>query len=175
MKTLIKAHHMSITEALKDYAESKIDRLEKFSDHIQSVTIDLDIDHASTDDTQQKASALIHVSGTSLKASEASESMYSSIDLMMDKLEAQLKKYKDKITDHRGDVKHQNGHQKFSINTAKKSKGERFIQQPMDPEEAVSILQREKLKVLVFRNLSDERINVIYPITDNEYGLIDIG
>ena len=48
---------------------------------------------------------------------------------------------------------------------------ERYIKKPMDPEDAISIMEDEKLKVLVFRDMS-ERVSVVFPVDDGEYGLI---
>jgi putative sigma-54 modulation protein len=176
-KTLIKFHHMSITKALQDYAKSKLHRIEKFDSYIVSVSIDLDVNHLSSNGQQQEASALVHVHGSTIKASASSDSMYASIDLMMDKLDFQLTKYKDKLKSHRAEPKHQStkGTFKRSVSVKKAlEKGDRFIRQPMDPEEAASILERENINVIVFRNLSDECVNVIYRLDeDRTYGLIE--
>jgi putative sigma-54 modulation protein len=180
VKTSIKCHHMSITDALKDYAESKLSHIEKFYDHIESIAINLGVDHTSTDNHQHKASILVHVQGSFFQASESTGSMYASIDLMLDKICSQLKKYKDKLTSHRDDPRHlttpKKNTQKRSISVEKNTKkGARFIKQPMDPEEAADILDRENIDILVFRDLGNEHINVMYRLSDkhNTFGLIE--
>ena len=180
MKVVVKGHHMSVTDALKEYAESKVTHIENFKDHIESITIDLDIDHSSADDSQQKASILVHVRGSFLQASECSHSMYASIDVVMDKMYLQLKKYKDKSNDHRHDPKHltfpetNRPERSFSKANNNQSKGPRFIKQPMEPEEAADLLDRENIDIIAFRNLSDEQINIIYRMTEKHtFGLIE--
>ncbi len=156
---------MSITDGLKEYADTKLHRIENFSQYIESIAIDLDIDHYSTDSEQHKASILIHVAGSFLKASESTDSMYASIDLVMDKIYIQLKKHKEKLKNHRDDPKHliNDTKPKRSIKVSQnETKGIRFVKQPMDPEEAADLMERENLPVLVFRKLSDETINVLY-------------
>ena len=169
---------MSITDGLKDYADSKLHRIENFINYIESIAMDLDIDHYSTDSEQHKASILVHVPGTFLKASETSDSMYASIDLVMDKIYLQLKKYKDKAKSHRDDPKHliNEDKPKRSISIAKNTtKGIRFVKQPMEPEEAADLMEREELPVLVFRNLTDELVNVLYRRGDSHiFELIEV-
>jgi putative sigma-54 modulation protein len=180
VKKSINSHHMSITDGLKEYAETKLSRIENFQPFIESITIDLDMDHPSHDAEQYKASIRVHVPGTVLQASETSDSMYASIDLVMDKMYVQLKRIKEKSQSHRKDVRHLTPESKSdrSISVLKDSgKGIRFIKQPMDPQEAADIMDRENLPLLVFRRLSDETVNVLYRRSEDQnlFDLIEIG
>ena len=65
MNVIIKAHHVEITDALKEYAEKKIDKVNHFFDQIQHVTINLDIEGLHSNDQNQVASAVIKSSGRS--------------------------------------------------------------------------------------------------------------
>ena len=177
MKIIIKSNHVDITEALKEYAHKRMEKLERFFDLIQMIKITLDIRANSSESDRQCVSAIIDTDTTVIVAKKKSADMYSSIDLVLDKLQIQLKKHKEKLKKHKGGIpvssdlsevfkkdngqndRNRNGHQ------------ERYIKKPMDPEDAIAILEDEDLKVLVFRDMK-ERINVVYPIESGEYGLI---
>ncbi len=169
MQVIVKTHHIDITQALKEYAEKKCDKLEHFFDHINSITLGLNVESVASEEERHIASAVIHLNGSIITAKETSGSMYSSVDLLMDKCAKQLKKYKEKLKSHKG----QSAKQAFydqEESTQNKSnnepKREPYIKKPMGVEDALSIIQDEKLPLLVFHNLK-ERVCVIYP--ENDY------
>ena len=175
MNIIVKAHHVEITKALKEYAEKKMEKLDHFFDMIHQVTVNLHIEKSSAEADRQVSSAIISLKGTVITAKEASADMYASIDLLLDKLSKQLKKYKEKMKTHKGQP---SGHD--LLLSSKREKAEpvnrddddkRYIPKPMGVEDAAEILADEKLDFLVFRDLK-ERICVIYPREDGQYGLI---
>ena len=176
MNVIVRSHHVRITEALKEYAKKKINKLEQFFGHIQQISVNLQINSSSASLDQQEASAMILCSGAVIKATQISEDMYSSIDLLYDKLAIQLKKYKEKIKKHKGNLPSNSyveapASNKKDVKTV--SKGvERYIPKPMGAEDAAEILSSEKLNFLVFRNLK-EKICVIYRSDNDEFGLIE--
>jgi len=96
MQINLSGHHVDLTPAIKSYINSKLDRLEKHHDRITSTNVIL-----SVDKLRQKAEASIHVSGKDFFADSESENLYAAIDLLTDKLDRQLIKYKEKIRNHR--------------------------------------------------------------------------
>jgi putative sigma-54 modulation protein len=96
MQIHLTGHHIDITPALKQHASEKLQRLEKRYQHITQVNLILKVDNH-----QHIAEANIHVSGTDIHATAEASDMYSAIDLLIDKLIAQITKHKEKITDHR--------------------------------------------------------------------------
>ncbi|MAH81417.1 MAG: ribosomal subunit interface protein [Rickettsiales bacterium] len=174
MKIIVKANHVDITQPLKDYADKKMTKLERFFDLIQMIKITLDIKSNSNGSDRQIVSAIIDTDTTVIVAKQKSADMYSSIDLVLDKLEVQLKKHKEKLKKHKGALSSSQTYSKEKNNSQKVTNNlinERYIKKPMDPEDAITIMQDEKLKVLVFRDMS-ERISVVFPVDDDEYGLI---
>lgn len=173
MNIIIKAHHVEITDALKEYASKKMEKLENFFSHIQKITINLNVESSSREEDRQVASAIINSSGTIITGKESSQSMYSSIDMLLDKLAIQLKKYKEKLKNHKG---HMSSAKlvKTSNDDVKRTKKrqDRYIPKPMGSEDAVVILEEEKLDFLVFRNLK-ERVCVIYQEEDGEFSVIE--
>lgn len=97
--------HVEITPALREYVESKFQRLERHFDQITNVHVIL-----SVEKERHKAEATISVTRGELFADSEKESMYAAIDGLIDKLDRQLKKHKEKLTDHHreeGGIKNQ--------------------------------------------------------------------
>jgi putative sigma-54 modulation protein len=100
MQINISGHHIEISSALREYAESKIKRLEHHFDQITRADVTLTVEK-----TRHKAECSMHVSGSDLHASAENdnENMYSAIDMLSDKLDRQLLKHKEKlVARHKG-------------------------------------------------------------------------
>lgn len=96
MQISITGHQMDITPALHAYVENKFARLERHFDNMTNAHVIL-----SVAKERQKAEATIHVSRGNLFADIEHEDMYAAIDGLVDKLDRQLKKHKEKLTRHR--------------------------------------------------------------------------
>lgn len=96
MQLNLTGHHVEITPPLRDYVSSKMERLERHFDHVTNVHVIL-----SVEKLRQKAEATLHVTGNDLFANAEDEDMYAAIDALTDKLDRQIKKHKEKVTDHR--------------------------------------------------------------------------
>jgi len=95
MQINLTGHHVEVTNSLKEYVNTKFAKLERHFDHINNVHVVLTVEKL-----QQKAEATIHLSGTEIFASSTNSDMYTAIDLLIDKLDRQILKYKDKINHH---------------------------------------------------------------------------
>ncbi len=95
MQVNITGLHLEITEALRDYVEEKFDRLERHFDRIIAVQVILQVEKL-----KQKAEAALHVAGREVVANAEHGDMYAAIDLLVDKLDRQLIKHKEKQLDH---------------------------------------------------------------------------
>lgn len=89
-------HHVDITDALRDYVTSKFERLERHFDNVVDAHVILTVEKL-----QKKAEASMLVSGAKLFADAVHEDMYAAIDGLVDKLDRQVVKHKEKITNHR--------------------------------------------------------------------------
>jgi len=96
MQISVTGHHIEVTEPLKNYVESKFERLERHFDHVTDVHVILSVEKLI-----QKAEATVQVSGATLFAEDHQEDMYAAIDSLIDKLDRQIKKHKEKLKDHR--------------------------------------------------------------------------
>jgi len=105
MQIILTGHHVDITQPLRDYVNEKMKRLERHFDHVTDVHVVL-----SVEKLRHKAEATMHLAGNDLFADHTEEDMYAAIDGLVDKLDRQLKKHKEKLKDHhRGEapLKHQ--------------------------------------------------------------------
>lgn len=96
MQVTIDGHHVEVTESMQDYIQTKLERIERHFDHVVDVHVVLIVEKQ-----RHKAEATIHVAGNNLHAHSEHDDMYAAIDLMLDKLDRQVKKHKEKVTNHR--------------------------------------------------------------------------
>jgi putative sigma-54 modulation protein len=95
MQINISGHHLDLSPALKDYVNTKLERLSKHHDRITSTNVILSVDKLI-----QKAEASVHVSGKDFFANSESDDLYAAIDTLSDKLDRQLIRHKEKIRNH---------------------------------------------------------------------------
>jgi putative sigma-54 modulation protein len=95
MQLTITGHHIDVTPALKQKVESKLSKLERHFDHLTDVHCILTVEKL-----QHKAEATVHLSGGAIHADAIEEDMYAAVDSLVDKLSRQVKKHKEKLTDH---------------------------------------------------------------------------
>ena len=97
MQINLTGHHVDITDSMRAYVEEKIARLERHFDHVTNVHVIL-----SVEKLEQKAEASVHVAGADVFAECTHEDMYAAIDSLIDKLDRQVIKHKEKLKSHRG-------------------------------------------------------------------------
>ena len=104
MNLNITGHHVEVTPAIREYVSNKLDRVIRHFDNVTSVNVIL-----SVEKLEQKAEITVHVRGKDIFVESHDADMYAAIDAMTDKLDRQVLKYKQKLTEHGHDaIKHQN-------------------------------------------------------------------
>jgi putative sigma-54 modulation protein len=190
MQLSVTFRHMDSTDALREYAREKVERIRKyFPDPIKAhVVLVCDRGYNHTADVM----ITLH-NGLVIKGVETTEDMYSSIDLVMAKIERQVRRYKEKIRSHKG-AEGLHGQREIihtvladqqagqgdeapaaasdTVVLVKKSK---FFAKPMTPPEAVMQMNLLGNDFLVFTNASSHEVNVVYRRGDGTYGLIETG
>lgn len=102
MQITLSGHHVEITDALRNYVHGKLERIERHFEWITNAQIILSVEKLI-----HRAEATIHVAGHDLFADAEHEDMYAAIDALIDKIDRQIKKHKEKLTDkHRTDKNH---------------------------------------------------------------------
>ena len=95
MKLDLTGHHVDINETLRTYVQNKFERLERHFDHVTGVHVVLTVSKL-----EHKAEATLNVSRAKLFADAVEPDMYAAIDCLVDKLDRQVKKHKEKLSDH---------------------------------------------------------------------------
>jgi putative sigma-54 modulation protein len=100
MQINITGHHVEVTPALRAYVTEKMQKLERHFDQVNLINVILNVEKL-----QHQAEATVNAGGRTIFAAETAKDMYASIDKLIDKLDRQVRRYKDRITDHHH-VKH---------------------------------------------------------------------
>ena len=95
MQLNISGHHVEVTDSLRGYVEQKIERIERHFDIVSDVHCILTVEKL-----RHKAEAKVNVSGGTIYAETTEEDMYAAIDGLVDKLDRQVRKHKEKLSDH---------------------------------------------------------------------------
>ena len=96
MNLNVSGHHIEVTPAIRSYVESKLDRVKRHFDHVIDAHVILTVDKL-----RQKAEVTLHVRGKDLHCESEEGDLYAAIDLLADKLDRQVLRYKDKLYDKR--------------------------------------------------------------------------
>lgn len=103
MNLSIQGHHIDVTPALREYVKTKLDRIRRHFDQVIDVSAVLGVEKL-----QQKAEVTLHVKGKDLFAEAVDADLYAAIDIVADRLDRQVLKYKNKRQDHQHEaIKHQ--------------------------------------------------------------------
>lgn len=98
MQINVTGHHVEVTPALRSYVTEKMQRIARHFDQVNSINVILNVEKL-----QQQAEATVNANGRTIFAAESAMDMYASIDKLVDKLDKQVRRYKDRITNHHHD------------------------------------------------------------------------
>ncbi|MEG0771858.1 ribosome-associated translation inhibitor RaiA [Clostridium sp.] len=173
MKIRTIGKNIELTEALKSTVEKKVSKLEKYFAENINATATLSVER-----NLKKIEVLIPFNNVMLRAEEKNDDMYSAIDLVIDKIEGQIRKQKTKL-------QKRNYENSFKIpSTASYEddsasdepqivKTKRFAMKPMSEEEAVLQMELLDHDFFVYKNSHTNQVNVLYKRKDGNYGLIE--
>ncbi|MCD6132925.1 MAG: ribosome-associated translation inhibitor RaiA [Deltaproteobacteria bacterium] len=162
MNLSITAKNIEVTDALRGYVEKKMSRLEKITD-INEIWVTL-----SVEKYRQIVDVKLNADGEIIKAKETSKDMYTSVDLVYEVLERQLRRLKERYEDRRKITA-----SKTEITTEPRIIMENFTLRPMSVEEAVTYLEAAKEQFMVFENVENGKVSILFCKTDGNYGLIE--
>jgi putative sigma-54 modulation protein len=181
MEIIVKGRHIEVTGALRAYAEDKIGRITKYFDQIMKIEIEFTDEKNPSIVNSKTVEVTVFPKGPVLRAKESSGDMYASIDLVVDKLERQVKRYKNKS--YKGS-KHVPGLGEIAVTSFAEEEALRdeapsivkikqVAVKPMAPEEATMQMELLGHDFFVFTNAETDEINVVYKRKDSNYGLIE--
>jgi putative sigma-54 modulation protein len=177
VKFNIRGQHIEVTEALRDYVEKKLSKLERYFEAPPTSEVYVTL---SVIKGLQTVEVTIPLTGVMLRAEEKHTDMYASIDLVIDKLERQIRKHKTKVNRKirqeggiRDILKVDTSVQFEEDDDYELVRTKRFTLKPMDIDEAILQMNMVGHNFFVFSNMETEQVNVVYKRDDGKYGLIE--
>jgi putative sigma-54 modulation protein len=186
MQIMVAGRHMAITDPVRDYAEEKIGKVAKIHDRDDmQIEVVLHVEKNPANKNRDVAEVTARMKGTVVRAEEAAPDMYAAIDLVSEKLERQMRKYKTKLIDRRNS--------KTSLKTApgvaeigapleeEEPAGGRIVRvknvdsKPMTEDEAIMQMELLGHDFFVFTHADFGDVHVLYRRHDGDYGLIRTG
>jgi putative sigma-54 modulation protein len=177
MEFIVKGRNIQVSNTLRKYAEDKVGKITKYFNKINKIEVKLTSGKNPSVPNSQIVEVTVFSKGILVRATESSIDMYASIDLVVDKLERQIKKYKSKL--YRSLKQGKSPRRLVETVVERKEESEPKIVKtkqievkPMTPEEAT--LQMELLghDFFVFANSETDEVNIVYRRKDDNYGLI---
>lgn len=175
MQLSVTFRHMEPSDALKTYVQERTSRLTKYIDKPLESQVNL-----SVQKFRQIVDVVINANGIRIAGQESHDDMYAAIDLVMDKIERQVKKYKERIRKHkpvqgkelrwRREI-----YQPDSFEDEQEPvviRTESYFVKPMSVDEAAMQMELSQQDFMVFNNASTQTINVLYRRKDGNFGLI---
>ncbi len=178
--------NLDSSDFIKAYAKDKVERVNKYLDRASDAHVVCTLERH-----QHVCDITINAGQFSLRGREKSEDMYASVDLAMDKIERQLKRYKEKLKSHKGGAHHhlreleqiRVRHDVVSVTAPEEPqvaepehrviRTNEFVAQPMTVDDAVMQMDLLNNDFLVFTNATSREVNVVYRRKDGHYGLIE--
>ena len=100
MNLTISGHHLDVSPSLREYVLTKLDRVTRHFDQVVDINVLLTVEKLKEKERRQRAEVNLHVKGKDIFVEHASEDLYAAIDQLIDKLDRQVCRHKDKVQDH---------------------------------------------------------------------------
>lgn len=169
MKYTIRGQKIEVTDAIRDYAISKIDKMEKYFENPDEVSVKVVF---SIRGREQKVEITINSINFDLRSEVSHSDMYAAIDLAVDKLEQQMRKFKSKLmSKDRVEIVYDDIIDDDDLEEVVKRK--KVYLKPMDEEEAIMQMELLGHTFFVFKDIKTEKVNVLYKRLDGAYGVIE--
>jgi len=181
MELILQGRNIQITDRLRGYVEKKVDRLDRFLTTDGEARMELSSESTRSSQDRQVAQLTIRSRGVMLRSEERSGDIFTSVDMVTDRMKRQIDRFKRKrrnryrpapieepldldYEDEEGDEEEEEG--------GRIVRTKRFRVAPMDPDEAVEQMELLGHTFFVFYNADGGQINVVYRRRDGDYGLI---
>ncbi len=164
--------NIEITDAIREYIEKRVERLEKFEGKNTEITVVCTVERED-----QIVEIQINQNGEFIRIEEKNDDLYASIDLAIDKVERQLRKEKEKRVDRNRDVaakeKHSNLTKSDDDIVGKVTKTRCYEIKPITLEDAkLKLEDRKEDTFMAFVNVETNEVNVLYKRSDGSYGIV---
>ncbi len=179
MEILIQAKKSAADPEMKAYAQGKLEKLTRHFDHILQARMELGTDKNKSLETMKVAELTVHVTGRTgniLKAVQSAEHMNEAVDLVIDKMDRQIRQHKEKLKDHRR-AKPAAATGQPASTTAVRPNGvariKRFKMRPMTEDQARDQMSELGHAFFLFLNEDSQELNLLYRRHDGSLGLLE--
>ena len=181
MRTIVKGKNYDVPDRVREYAERKLMRLERFLDDRSDATVELSVEQHRSAERSHIVEVTLVIDGQALRGSASAPTHRAGIDEVVDKIERRAVDYREKLrTPGRGAGNGSDRDGGADEGTAEQDdrrghivKVKRFDIEPMFEEDALSRMDELGHSFFVFVNAEDERVNILYRRDDGDYGLIE--
>ena len=198
MHVTVTGKNIELTKALKEYLVDKLNRAQKHFEHPLEAIAILSVSKNPSMSNNQTAEVTIKINGSIIRGEESTENMYASIDLVADKIERQLRKFKTKYSQKPSKIKDlkqlepyeasiEDDEDEFDINSIelktvnpnkvelmpKIVRSKRYPLKPLTPEEAVKHMEVLGHEFFMFINKESKQVNTVYTRKDGNFELIE--
>ena len=181
MEILIQAKKSAADPQMKAYAQAKLEKLTRHFDHILEARMELGTEKNKSLETMKVAELTVHVTGRTgniLKAVQAAEHMNEAVDLVVDKMDRQIRQHKEKLKDHRRPKSGAAaGQTSEAASSAVRSNGvakiKRFKMRPMSEDQAREQMDELGHTFFLFLNEDSQELNLLYRRHDGSLGLLE--
>ncbi len=165
--------NIEVTDAMRQYAEEKITKLERISDQIIDASVVMSYDTHKHADAPAKVEVQLNVPGSVIRAEERAQDTYAATDLVAEKLERQLRRYKDRMIGQRTPIMPEPDEAEPEEREPQIARVKRHVLRPMAPEDAAIQMEDLGHDFFLFRNVDTDLVSVIYLRDDGDYGIIE--
>ena len=177
MKLNIRGEKVTITQSMKTYITEKLEKLDKYFQNPEEINVNVLV---RIKGLEQIIEVTAPTKKFTLRAEESNEDFYAAVDLVVSKLERQIRKNKDRLNRKYKNVEvlefnfNYEDEEKIEENSSEIVKRKNISMKPMDEEEAMLQIELLNHDFFVFKNIDEECVSVLYKRKDNNYGIINM-
>ena len=177
MQVIVQGRNLQVTDRLREYVEDKTNKLDRYLPTITEARMELSTEKTRSAEDRQVAQLTVRIKGVLLRSEERSADMFTSVDMVMDKIRRQIDRYKQK---RRGRLRNpqvdsladEDVEEEELFSDARIVRTKRFRVTPMGPGEAVEQMELLGHSFFMFYNVDEGQLNVVYRRRDGDYGLL---
>src|SRR5713101_4847552 len=181
MEILIQAKKSAADPKMKAYAQAKLEKLTRHFDHILQARMELGTEKNKSLETMKVAELTVHVTGRTgniLKAVQSAEHMNEAVDLVVDKMDRQIRQHKEKLKDHRRSksaaaIAEPTDAATSAVRSNGVAKIKRFKMRPMSDDQAREQMDELGHTFFLFLNEDSQELNLLYRRRDGSLGLLE--
>jgi putative sigma-54 modulation protein len=178
MKYNIRGDKVTVTQSMKSYITEKLSKMDKYFENPEEITANVLV---KIKGLEQIIEVTALTKRFTLRAEESNEDFYAAVDLVINKLERQIRKNKDRLNKKYKNIEsvdfnldYQDNEPDEEVNDSKIVKRKNISMKPMDEEEAILQIELLNHDFFVFKNIDEECVSVLYKRKDGNYGIINM-